>query len=226
MTHGTPDAIPPPELGGGEETLLIQALRRRDEAAFSQVLDRWYGSMLRIAMGYVGSRARAEEVVQETWLAVLGGIDRFEGRSSLKTWVFRILVNRARSIAVREARVVPVSSLLREDDDLAGLAEVAAEGGDRRTASQWQPAAESWSARANPEDWILSAELGARIELALDGLPARQREVLTLRDVEGWTAEEVCNALGISETNQRVLLHRARVRVRDALSEYLSEESV
>jgi RNA polymerase sigma-70 factor, ECF subfamily len=223
MTHGTPDAIPPPDTAGGDETLLVEALRERDEAAFSLLLDRWYGSMLRIAMGYVGSRARAEEVVQETWLAVLRGLDRFRGHSSLKTWVFRILVNRARTTAVREARVVPVSSLGGEGSgegptrDLAGVAAVAC--GEPRTAA----VADGWSQRASPEDRVLSAEVRAHIERAIEALPARQRAVLTLRDVEGWTSEEVCNALGLTETNQRVLLHRARVKVRDALEPFVSE---
>ena len=227
MTHGTPDAIPPPEIGTADDAILIRALQARDERAFARVLDGWYGSMLRIAMGYVGSRARAEEVVQETWMAVLKGVDRFEGRSSLRTWVYRILVNRARTIAVREARLVPISTLGAEvggsTEDLERLAAVTAEGGDRRTASQWLPSAEGWTERTNPEDWLLSAELRSRIDAAIEALPRRQREVITLRDIDGWSAAEICNALGISETNQRVLLHRARVGVRNALSEYLSE---
>lgn len=144
--------------------------------------------------------------MQETWLAVLAGLDRFEGRASLKTWVFRIVVNRARTMAVRESRLVPSSLLAAEEDadDLERLAAAAVSG---------------WS---SPEDEVLSAELRGRIEAAIDALPARQRQVMVLRDVEGWSAEEVCNALEISETNQRVLLHRARVKVRDALADYLA----
>jgi len=217
MTNGTPDSIPPPAAVDATEALLVRALRERDEAAFSELLDRWYGSMVRIAAGYLRSRAQAEEVVQETWLAVLSGIDRFEGRSSLKTWIFRILVNRARTVAVRESRMIPVSSLFQPDD--------AGELDDLPDAGQgaWLPAAEHWSDRRNPEDWILTEELRGRIEAAIEALPHRQREVITLRDIEGWSAEEVRDALEVTEANQRVLLHRARVKVRNALSDYLQD---
>ena len=198
----------------------MQALRERDEAAFELVLDRWYSAMLRTAMIYVGSRARAEEVVQETWLAVLGGIDRFDSRSSLKTWIFRILINRAKSSGTWDARVVPLSSLGQSDDDVGGTPYPA----DPVHGSP--PDAEplfcgSASMARNPEDWLLSEELREHIEAAIQTLPPRQREVIVLRDVEGWTPGEVCNTLGITESNQRVLLHRARVRVRDALAPYL-----
>jgi RNA polymerase sigma-70 factor (ECF subfamily) len=211
-----------------EEQLLVQALRGRDEAAFELVLDRYYAGMLRTAMVYVGSRARAEEVVQETWLAVLGGIHRFGQRSSLKTWIFRILVNRAKSCAVREARVIPLSTLGEGREDAGG-------GGTPHPADPLHgcpPDAEplfsgSAAMARNPEDWLLGEELREHIEAAVAALPSRQREVIVLRDVEGWTPDEVCNVLGISESNQRVLLHRARVRVRDALAPYLanSEEA-
>ena len=219
---------PRPEVGdlsfqaAREEQLLVQALRDRDEAAFERVLDRWYPAMLRTAMIYVGSRARAEETVQETWLAVLGGIHRFDGRSSLKTWVFRILANRAKSSATREGRVVPLSSLGPEREDAGG-------GGTPFPADPLgglSPDAEpvfcgSASMARNPEDWLLSEELREQIEAAIETLPPKQREVIVLRDVEGWTPNEVCEMLGISESDQRVLLHRARVRVRDALAPYL-----
>jgi RNA polymerase sigma-70 factor, ECF subfamily len=221
VSNGTPDAIPPPVEAADDETLLVRALRDRDEAAFARLLDEWYGSMLRIAMGHVGSRARAEEVVQETWLAVLSGIDRFEGRSSLRTWVFRILVNRARTMSVREARLVPLSTLAPagDADDLSTFMNAGADASAPEVP--WLPSA--GNAGANPEDLLVASELGGRIEQAIDALPARQREVVVLRDVEGWSAPEVCNALGISETNQRVLLHRARAGVRTALAGYVSE---
>ncbi|HEU0300308.1 MAG TPA: RNA polymerase sigma factor [Longimicrobium sp.] len=200
----------------------MQALRERDEAAFELVLDRWYSAMLRTAMIYVGSRARAEEVVQETWLAVLGGIHRFDSRSSLKTWIFRILINRAKTSAVREARIVPLSGLGQghADDDVGGTPYPA------DPLHGCPPDAEprfcgSASTARNPEDWLLSEELREHIEAAIETLPPKQREVIVLRDVEGWTPGEVCNMLGISESNQRVLLHRARVKVRDALAPYL-----
>lgn len=210
-----------------EEQLLVQALRERDEAAFELVLDRYYSAMLRTAMIYVGSRARAEEVVQETWLAVLGGIHRFDSRSSLKTWIFRILINRARTCATREARVIPLSSFGQGEDVERGGTPYPADplGGCPPDA---EPVFFGSAAMArNPEDWILSEELGERIEAAMATLPRQQREVIVLRDVEGWAASEVCNMLGITESNQRVLLHRARVRVRDALAPYLanSEEA-
>lgn len=206
-----------------EEELLVRALRERDEAAFERLLDRFYPAMLRVAAIHVGSRARAEEVVQETWLAVLGGIGRFEGRSSLKTWIFRILVNRAKTLAKREARVVPLSAL-------AGGREEADGGGTPYPVDPLHgcpPHAEplfcgSAAMARNPEDWLLSEELRERVEAAIETLPPRQREVIVLRDVEGWAPGEVCNVLGISESNQRVLLHRARVRVRDALAPYLT----
>lgn len=205
-----------------DEQLLVQALRDRDEAAFELVLDRWYSAMLRTATIYVGSRARAEEVVQETWLAVLGGIHRFDSRSSLKTWVFRILVNRAKTYATREARVIPLSSLARGEDVEAGGTPYPADplGGCRADA---EPLFSGSAEMArDPEDRILSRELRERVGAAIETLPPRQREVIVLRDVEGWAPDEVCNVLGISETNQRVLLHRARVKVRDALAPYLA----
>jgi RNA polymerase sigma-70 factor, ECF subfamily len=207
-----------------EEQLLVQALRDRDEAAFERVLDRHYPAMLRTAMIYVGSRARAEEVVQETWLAVLGGIGRFDGRSSLKTWIFRILINRAKSCATREARVIPISSLGPGDHVDAGGTPYPADPLDGAPPDAEPMFRGSAAMARNPEDWLLSDELREEIEAAIATLPRKQREVIVLRDVEGWAPHEVCNMLGISESNQRVLLHRARVRVRDALAPYLANE--
>ena len=204
-----------------EEQLLVQALRERDEAAFELVLDRWYSAMLRTATIYVGSRARAEEVVQETWLAVLGGIHRFESRSSLKTWIFRILVNRAKTSATREARLIPLSSLGPGEDVDRGGTPYPADPLDGCPPDAEPLFCGSAAMARNPEDWLLSEELRAHIEAAIETLPPKQREVIVLRDVEGWTPSEVCNMLGISESNQRVLLHRARVKVRDALAPYL-----
>ena len=231
MAHHTPESSPgpderrtPPSADAGDERLLVQALRDRDERAFERVLERDYSAMLRTAMGYVGSRARAEEVVQETWLAVLSGIDDFEGRSSLRTWIFRILVNRARSCAAREARVVPVTSL-GESREGAGR------GGTpyppdplERGAVGAEPGFGAGpAAGATGEELLLSRELRERIEGAIAALPPKQREVIVLRDVEGWSANEVCDMLDVSEANQRVLLHRARVKVRGLLAPYLAE---
>ena len=199
-------ALPPPAVPIDDDSLLVRALQERDEAAFESLLDRFYSPMLRLATTYVRSRDEAEEVVQDTWLAVLAGIDRFERRSSLKTWIFRILVNRARTRARREARSVPLSSL-------------------QPSAETTEAAPPLWTdaspGRAAPDEQLLAAELGGRIEAAIRSLPARQQEVISLRDVHGWTAAEVCDLLEISDANQRILLHRARTRVRDALGDYL-----
>jgi RNA polymerase sigma-70 factor (ECF subfamily) len=207
-----------------EEQLLVQALRDRDEEAFELVLDRYYSAMLRTAMIYVGSRARAEEVVQETWLAVLSGIHGFKGRSSLKTWIFRILINRARTCAVREARVVPLSSLAESREGAGwGGTPYPADPLERVAPGAAPVFGAAGCAGATAEELLLSRELRERIESAIASLPAKQREVIVLRDVEGWSASEVCNMLDVSESNQRVLLHRARVKVRDLLAPYLAQ---
>lgn len=207
-----------------EEQLLVQALRNRDDEAFGLVLDRYYSAMLRTAMIYVGSHARAEEVVQETWMAVLGGIHGFKGRSSLKTWIFRILINRARTCAAREARVVPLSSLADSQEGAGwGGTPYPADPLERMPAGA-EPVfgAGAWAA-ATAEELLLSRELRERIEQAVAALPEKQRQVIVLRDIEGCSAGEVCNMLEISESNQRVLLHRARVKVRDLLAPYLAQ---
>lgn len=216
-------SLPPPAESGTEEDLLARALRDGDEAAFARVLDRLHSPMLRLAQVFVRSREDAEEVVQDTWMAALTGIGRFQGRSSLKTWLFRILVYRARTRGKREARTVPFSALasarggagddFRDDPQLGDLPGA----GTEMFLSE-----EMHRTRNGPEEAFLSAELRAQIEDAIRGLPARQQEVVTLRDIEGWTAEEVSGLLGVSVANQRVLLHRARVRVRDALGPYLA----
>ncbi|HET7275072.1 MAG TPA: RNA polymerase sigma factor [Longimicrobiaceae bacterium] len=206
-----------------EDQLLVQALREQDENAFSLVLDRHYSAMLGLAMVHVGSRARAEEVVQETWLAVLSGIHRFEGRSSLKTWIFRILVNRAKSYARRESRMIPFSSIGDgPKGGMATLAENSAAGGDGGWEGDLQHQT-VWGSADSPEDRLLSTELRLHVDKAIEQLPAKQREVIILRDLEGWSPEEVCNVLGLSETNHRVLLHRARTKVRATLEQYLAE---
>ncbi len=201
-----------------EELQLIQGLQRREEAAFLQVVERYHNSLLRLAQLYVTRREIAEEVVQETWLGVLKGIDRFEARSTLKTWLFRILLNRAKTRGQREARMIPFSAMFdpqseTEEPEVAldsFLSDVHPE-----YPGHWATPPTGWGADA--EKQLLGKEMRAYIQKAIEGLPATQREVITLRDVEGWTSEEVCNALGVSETNQRVLLHRARTRVRRAI---------
>lgn len=207
-----------------EDLRLVEALRRRDENAFLEVVERYHNSLLRLAQLYVPSREVAEEVVQDTWLGVLKGIERFESRSSLKTWIFRILLNRAKTRGEREARSIPFSALWdpgKEPDEPAVSPERFL-GPDHPTEPHhWSQPPQSWGQSA--EELLLSRETRGHIQRAIEKLPAAQREVITLRDVEGWTSEEVCNALGISETNQRVLLHRGRSKVRAALETYLGK---
>ena len=204
-----------------DETGLVQALQRGDEAVFSAVMDWYSGSLLRLAMAYVPSRAVAEEVVQETWMGVLEGIGRFEGRSSFKTWLFRILTNRAKTRGTRERRYVPfgLAGSDSEGDEGPSLEDslFVAEGSRN---GHWIDPPQGWEPDT-PERALLSKECRMAIEEAINGLPDNQRQVITLRDVEGVSAEEVCNILTISETNQRVLLHRARTKVRRVLDPYV-----
>src|SRR6266550_5460986 len=200
-----------------EDLRLIEALRSGNESAFVSLIDMYHSSMLRLAMIFVTSQAVAEEVVQETWMGVLNGLDRFEGRSSLRTWIFRILANRAKTRAVRDGRTLPFSAL----QDPGRVPEAAVDA-DRfldpehpRWPGHWAVRPEAW-----PEEALLAAETRGVIADAIEALPATQRAVISLRDVEGWTSEEVRNALELSETNQRVLLHRARSKVRAALESY------
>jgi RNA polymerase sigma-70 factor (ECF subfamily) len=201
---------------------LVVALRAGDEAAFRTVVRDWHGPLLRVAQIFVPSRAVAEEVVQETWVRVLGALDRFEGRSSLKTWVFRILVNTAKTRAQREGRSIPFSSL----HDPGRIPEAAVDP-ERFLPDDDPHHPGGWASppRELPEDRLLAAETREVIAAAIEALPATQRAVISLRDVEGWSSDEVRNALDLSEVNQRVLLHRARARVRSALEDYLSPEN-
>jgi RNA polymerase sigma-70 factor (ECF subfamily) len=201
---------------------LIEGLRNGDERAFADLLDRYGASMLRVAQMIVRSRAVAEEVVQESLVGVLTGIKRFEGRSLLRTWLFRIVTNRARTRAERERRSLPFSSLVSAElEDTTP--EVAAERflpADHETAAgAWAIAPRSWA--AIPEDKLLARETVDLVAAAIEMLPPVQREVIRLRDVEGWEAAEVAAALEISDGNQRVLLHRARSAVRQALENHL-----
>jgi RNA polymerase sigma-70 factor (ECF subfamily) len=210
---------PPSEQAHDADAELVRALRAGDERAFATLLEKYGPSLLRLAQLYVSSRAVAEEVVQETWLAVLTGIERFEGRSSLKTWLFRILTNKAKTRGQREARTVPFSSLAADgDEDEAAVDVDRFAGPDSRYAGHWAA-----PPRAVPEERLLAAEARERIEEAIAALPPNQRLVITLRDVEGLSADEARNVLGVSETNQRVLLHRARAKVRAAFERYLEE---
>jgi RNA polymerase sigma-70 factor, ECF subfamily len=218
-----PSATPTTTAAATDEQVLVAALRQGDEAAFEALVDRYHTTLVAVAIHYVRDRAVAEEVAQETWLGVLKGIDRFESRASLKTWLFQILVNRAKSRGVRESRSVPLSALQDPNADEADPA-VAADRFLRADHPQWPghwvTPPQRWD--LDPERALLSGELRARIEAAIADLPESQRLIITLRDVQGWTPEEVCESLGLSDGNQRVLLHRARSRVRTALDEYLS----
>jgi RNA polymerase sigma-70 factor (ECF subfamily) len=183
---------------------LIQRLRAGDEQAFVVLVRRYHDSMIRLASSFVPSRAVAEEVVQDTWMGVVRGIGNFEGRSSLRTWLFRILVNRARTAGTRERRSVAI-----------GDAEPAVDPSRFDEAGAWLSPPEQWIEEA--DDRLRSGKLAGRIRSAIEELPARQREVVTLRDVEGLSSDEVCHVLEITDGNQRVLLHRGRSRVRQVL---------
>ena len=203
------------------EAATIDALRRGDELVFRELVDRHGAAMLRVARVYARDRTLCEEIVQEAWLGVLRGIDRFEGRSSLRTWLVRIVANVAKTRATREARAIPFSALAPgdADDEDWSVAPELFRGPDDRWAGHWASPPREWS---RPEHELLSAETRAQIAAAIDDLPESQRVVVTLRDVHGWSAPEVCEALDLSESNQRVLLHRARTTLRRALDRYLS----
>jgi RNA polymerase sigma-70 factor (ECF subfamily) len=211
MTATTPEAA--------ADRPTLDALRSGDEAAFARLVDQHHAAMQRLALSYVHDASIAQEVVQEAWIGLLESLDRFEGRSSLKTWLFRILINCARARARRESRTVPLSATF-PDEDAGGPAVdgrrffprfLPGIGGHWRTPpARWQD---------EPEWHALASETRAAVRRSIDALPEHQREVILMRDVAGCTAAEACNALGITDTNQRVLLHRARSSVRRALEE-------
>ncbi len=196
----------------------VEALCRGDKAGLVVLHDRYHASMVRLARRYVPDQAAAEEVAQDTWLEVLRGVGRFEARCAPKTWVFRILTNRAKTRGTRDSRCVPFSALDGRDEEAAESdLDVDRFSRDGRWSSQ--PA----SPDGLPEEHLLSAETRTRIFAAVAALPPAQQDVITLRDIKGWGADEVCAVLDISAANQRVLLHRARVRVRHALEQYLGD---
>jgi RNA polymerase sigma-70 factor, ECF subfamily len=204
---------------------LVAALRGGDAEAFATLVDRHSAAMIRVAMAYVPSRAAAEEAVQETWIAVIRGIDGFEGRASLKTWIFRILTNVAMRSGSRERRSVPFSALAEAED--TGEPSV---DPDRFLPADHALYPGHWAAMParwpTPEEGLLAGETREVIAGAIAALPPAQRTVIALRDVEGWSAEEVCAALQISDGNQRILLHRARSRVRNAIESYVTAQPV
>jgi RNA polymerase sigma-70 factor (ECF subfamily) len=208
------------------ETALLTALRSGDEDAFCALVDKYGAAMHRLARTFVRSSAVADEVVQEAWVGALRGLDRFEGRSALKTWLLRIVANIARTHAVREARAVPFSSLelAREASEYEPALPVDRfQGADGQHPQRWVSFPMPWS--SEPDSALLSAETRKLIADTIAGLPDGQRLVISLRDVEGWDSAEVCSVLELSETNQRVLLHRARSKVRAALECYLTNEA-
>jgi RNA polymerase sigma-70 factor (ECF subfamily) len=210
-------------MGEADDERLLTGLREGDEAAFRTLVDEYGPLLLRIATAYVPSRAVAEEVVQETWLGVLRGIDRFEGRSSLRSWVVSILLNTARTRGKRERRTLPLSFLSRRREGGRGPT-VDPDRFQGRRGEQpgwWAVPPDRWE---EPDERLAREDARAVIVEAIRGLPSRQREVIAMRDLSGCSAEEACNMLGLSETNQRVLLHRARAKVRAALEEHLNEE--
>jgi len=196
---------------------LVERVRAGDEEAFAELVMRYHRLMRRVARGYVRTDAIADEVVQESWIAVLRGIDRFEGRSSFKTWLLRIVANRAMTQGAKEARSVPFASLEDEGADEPSVSPENFRPAGEPGAGAWSTPPEPW-----PEDQLLATETRQVIERAIDELPPLQRAVVWMRDVEGWTSEDVQEALDISAANQRVLLHRGRQRVRAALNAYLS----
>ena len=199
------------------EEALVTQVRAGDESAIARLVDEWSPAMLRVARSFVDSPQSAEDVVQEAWLGMLSGLARFEGRSSLRTWTFSILVNRARTCGAREARTLTWSPL----DSREGSAvedKLARSGGEH----PWKWASIDIPSRWDtiPENVAVSREVLHQLDCALAGLPPRQRKVVTMRDVCGMTADEVCATLNISPQNQRVLLHRARAALREALADY------
>jgi len=199
---------------------LVEALRAGDERAFLGLVGRLHAGMVRFARGFVNTDAAAEDVVQDTWAAVLEGIDGFEGRSALRSWIFGILANLARTRATRDQRAVPLSALERDESEPAVDPSDFLPASHPRWGGHWAKYPEAW-----PEERLLSQETLAHVRAAIDRLPQGQRAVIQLRDVEGWSSEEVREALSVSEVNQRALLHRARSRVRREIARHVERRS-
>ena len=227
MTASEPNAERLSDLdrpASSEEATLVAALRAGDETAFTALIENYHAALIGLALLFVDDRTVAEEVVQETWIGVLQGIGRFEGRSSLRTWLFRILTNRAKRRGQRESRTLPFSAIasreLERDEPAVDPDRFYPPG--EQWAGHWISAPSSW--QGEPEHSLLAGEARHVIKEAIDALPLAQQRVITLRDIDGWSAAEVCNVLGVHETNQRVLLHRARSKVRRVLEQYLDGE--
>lgn len=215
------DVARPASRGDSDDALA--ALRRGDERSFGRLVRAHHTALVRLARASVSSDAVAEEVAQETWLAVIKGLHRFEGRSSLKTWIFTILVNKARTRGVRDKRVVPMSSLGGNRDDAPAVDQDRFVREGQRWGGHWSQPPAPWT--QGPADRLIARETMDVAARAIAQLPRRQRTVITVRDVDGWTPEETCALLELSEGNQRVLLHRARSQVRSVLEDHFGVES-
>ncbi len=213
------DTVPMADVPAAGDLALVERLRARDERAFSELIDRYHGPLLRLALVFTPNRAVAEEVVQETWVGVLDGLATFEGRSTLKTWIFRILTNRAKTRGERESRTVSFSGLA----DPSGEYEPAVDPARFQSNGMWRLPPGRWEDDTSDKILIRKQAL-RRLEEEIAALPANQRVVVTLRDIDGLDSNEVCSVLGISETNQRVLLHRARSKLRAVLEEYVERK--
>lgn len=218
FAFSSPQSIP-------DDATIIKGLQAGDEAVFDKVVDRYSGPLLRLALTYVPNHAVAEEVVQETWLGVFQGIGRFEGRSSFQTWLFRILTNRAKNQGVRERRYKLFGLGTAGDPDEGPSLEDTLFIAQGERKGHWVTPPQAWKPDT-PERALLSKECREVIEKAIDGLPSTKRQIITLRDLAGASSHDVCNIMEISETNQRVLLHRARTHVRKVLDAYLSSGTI
>jgi RNA polymerase sigma-70 factor, ECF subfamily len=208
-----------------EDDLLLHRLRSGDEQAFDHLVRAWSPAMRRVARGFVSTDASAQECVQDAWLGAIKGLASFEGRSTLRTWIFRILVNIAKTRAVKEHRTAPLSSLTPDDDP----GPTVDPGRFRPRDDPERPG--TWTSAGEPRPWETDPEVGALsgefrdvLSAAVEALPGRQREIVVLRDIQGFGSEEVCEILGLTAQNQRVLLHRARAKVRAAIEAYFSGE--
>lgn len=221
MPGRTGDPLPTATSAAADDLEIVHRLRSGDEQVFRELVARWSPAMLRLARTFVGNGPSAEDAVQDAWLGVLRGLDGFEGRSSLRSWVFTILVNRARTRGAREARTLAWSSLEPDAEDRGPTVDPSRfQGADGRYPGHWTSIGAPTRWDEHPEHRLLARETVGLVAAALDRLPPRQRLVVTLRDVEGLTSEETCEVLGISPENQRVLLHRGRAAIRTRLEDY------
>jgi RNA polymerase sigma-70 factor (ECF subfamily) len=208
-----------PSLAKGEDSLIAR-LRKGDEGAFDELVSRHHGALIRMAMGYVADRELAEEVVQDTWMAVIESLDRFEGRSSLRTWIFGILIHKAKDRGVREKRHSTFSAFESYDDEHDEAVDPARFQQSGEWAGHWAFPPQPWDDQT-PEKLLANRQAVDAMQRAIDELPATLKSVLILRDVEGVESNEICELLAITETNLYVRLHRARERVRQAVEFYL-----